>query len=275
MNIASPPPVELVLIRGIPGSGKSTMARAMLGYRHLEADQFFVDASGQYRYDPSKVEEAHRWCQDNVRAALQAGEPVVVANTFTRLKELRPYQAIARDLGIPCRVIEATGRYANEHDVPASAVAQMRERWEELPPQPTTDADRQAALVDLVHSLLMSGAARWQVDDFIAHQARKNDELTPSKAAIDAAYAECIDRWLEDAATPTDEVYAYHIALRKNLINKASTLNDFPTAARIAQDLAKLQDQYADRRAARAAKPAREDRIARLRAKPPRLRAVK
>ena len=33
---------ELVLIRGLPGSGKSTMARAMTGFVHLEADMHMM-----------------------------------------------------------------------------------------------------------------------------------------------------------------------------------------------------------------------------------------
>ena len=33
--------VELVIIRGIPGSGKTTIAKAMTGYQHFEADHFF------------------------------------------------------------------------------------------------------------------------------------------------------------------------------------------------------------------------------------------
>lgn len=48
--------VELLLIRGLPGSGKSTMAKeyAKAGYVHCEADQFF-EIDGQYRFDASKL----------------------------------------------------------------------------------------------------------------------------------------------------------------------------------------------------------------------------
>lgn len=43
---------ELLLIRGLPGSGKTTMAKqyAQIGYVHCEADQYF-ERDGEYRFD--------------------------------------------------------------------------------------------------------------------------------------------------------------------------------------------------------------------------------
>ena len=53
---------ELVLIRGLPGSGKSTIAKelAVTGFEHFEADMFFP-VDGVYRYEASRIRHAHTW----------------------------------------------------------------------------------------------------------------------------------------------------------------------------------------------------------------------
>jgi hypothetical protein len=72
--------VELLLIRGLPGSGKTTMAKkyAQAGYVHCEADQYF-EVGGEYRFDGSKLRAAHDDCLRRAIAAMDAGRSVVVA----------------------------------------------------------------------------------------------------------------------------------------------------------------------------------------------------
>lgn len=130
-SISSPPSSsELVLIRGLPGSGKSTMAAtlAAIGFAHFEADMFFLE-DGVYRYDPSRIRDAHRWCQTQAHRALLAGQRTVVANTFTKLQELEPYFTFSSNV----RVIEAKGRWENVHGVPEEKLREMARRWEDLP----------------------------------------------------------------------------------------------------------------------------------------------
>jgi hypothetical protein len=122
---------ELVLIRGLPGSGKSFKAKNMGGYVHLEADMY-MEFSGQYVYDASKVRVAHDWCVASARQSLEQGENVVVSNTFTRIWELQRYV----DLGFPVRIIEMTGLWPNIHGVPEDKIELMAAHWEKLPATP-------------------------------------------------------------------------------------------------------------------------------------------
>ena len=79
---------ELFLLRGLPGAGKSTLAKMLAGekeYRHKEADMFFVDADGNYKFEPSKIKDAHAWCQEEVDFMMKyEHSPIVVSNTFTQ-----------------------------------------------------------------------------------------------------------------------------------------------------------------------------------------------
>jgi len=49
----------LYIVRGIPGSGKSTFAKT-LGGNHYEADMYFIGESGNYNFDPTKIKDAHQ-----------------------------------------------------------------------------------------------------------------------------------------------------------------------------------------------------------------------
>jgi len=119
---------EIVLIRGLPGSGKTTLANSMNSYRHLEADQF-LEVNGEYVYDASKVKLAHDWCVSTAKECLEQGLNVVVSNTFVRLWEMQRYI----DHGFPFRIIEMKEKYQNIHGVPQEKIDLMAKSWQELP----------------------------------------------------------------------------------------------------------------------------------------------
>ena len=123
---------KLTIIRGLPGSGKSTLAKYLSVERLAvicEADQYFTDENGEYNFDPSKLKDAHEWCINKAKTALNRGENVIVANTFVKKWEADSY----RKLGTPIQVIETTGDYGSVHDVPAEAIQRMKDNWEEYP----------------------------------------------------------------------------------------------------------------------------------------------
>ncbi len=121
--------MELVLVRGLPGSGKSTFA-GKLGMKHLEADQYFIKG-GVYIYDRSKQAAAHGWCQQQARLALEADQSVVVSNTFTTVSELRPYIDMGRELDACVTMLTMEGDRGNTRGVPADVIAKMAARWEQ------------------------------------------------------------------------------------------------------------------------------------------------
>lgn len=120
----------LVLIRGLPGSGKSTIAKNMIGwYWHLETDQFWMK-DGEYKFDMSRLKEAHQWCQNETRAMLNRGQSVVVSNTFTTAFEMLPYFDIAKEFNIRPQVVLVQGSFGNIHNVPDEVLAKMAARFE-------------------------------------------------------------------------------------------------------------------------------------------------
>lgn len=119
---------KLVIIRGLPGSGKSTTAKhfAHDGYKHYEADMYF-ERSGVYQFNPARLQEAHNWCQTSAATALYNGNPVVVSNTFTTFKEVQPYLNLITSPD-DLHVITCTDYYGSIHDVPDHTVARMQAR---------------------------------------------------------------------------------------------------------------------------------------------------
>lgn len=122
---------SLILIRGLPGSGKSTIAQSMTKRDtiHLEADMYFMQ-DGEYQFDATKLSSAHGWCQMMTTQGLAAGKNVIVSNTFTTVKELKPYFDIAKQFRLVPTVILAQNQFPNVHNVPEDALMRMRDRFQ-------------------------------------------------------------------------------------------------------------------------------------------------
>lgn len=118
----------MILVRGLPGSGKSTVAKALSGFTHVEADMFWMD-NGEYKFDVTMLPLAHAWCARRTRELLEMGSDVVVSNTFTTLKELKPYFELAKEFGIIPQVITCEANYGNIHNVPDETLVKMKARF--------------------------------------------------------------------------------------------------------------------------------------------------
>jgi predicted kinase len=130
----------LTLVRGLPGSGKSTFANLITNeFSICEADKFFYDKEGNYNFDATKLREAHEWCREQVEIRMkdngvnpQFYPEIVVSNTFTQKWEMEAYYKLAEQYGYKVFSIIVENRHegVNQHGVPAEKLEQMKNRFE-------------------------------------------------------------------------------------------------------------------------------------------------
>lgn len=122
----------LYIVRGVPGSGKSTFAKQLTS-NVFEADQYFLDSEGNYNFDFTKIKDAHKDCQDNVRSAMQSSiSKIAVSNTFTQEWEMKVYFDLAKEFGYKVFSLVVENRHGgtNVHNVPEDKVELMKNRFE-------------------------------------------------------------------------------------------------------------------------------------------------
>ncbi len=84
----------LTLLRGLPGSGKSTFANLITNeFSICEADKFFTDKEGNYNFDATKLSQAHSWCREQVEIRMKDNQmneqfyPHIVVSNTEEVKE--------------------------------------------------------------------------------------------------------------------------------------------------------------------------------------------
>ena len=140
----------VLIMRGLPGSGKSTIARELA---KAVPDSLIVSADDFFMGGPIEVKalgHAHAFCQKNFEQALQDGTPlVIVDNTNTTKSEIRIYADKALEFGyeltimeVPCDVETSLAR--NVHGAPRETIEKMARKLEESPLDPSWHVVRYA-----------------------------------------------------------------------------------------------------------------------------------
>ena len=131
---------SIILIRGLPGSGKTTLAKTISDSVEVCANDFF-GTNENYDFDPSKLSEAHEWCKINCELWCEKNDvskSIVIHNTFTERWEMQPYIEYAQGFGRNILVIDLFDSGLSDaelfergiHDVPLSSIKRMRDRYE-------------------------------------------------------------------------------------------------------------------------------------------------
>ena len=131
---------QLYMMRGVSGSGKSTMAKTLVGNGViLSTDDFWIQ-DGVYVYDKARIGEAHRWNEERAFRAFEEGvSPVVIDNTNITAFYMRSYVEVALRFGYEVVIVEPTTPWAFNaeeltNDIPGHAMSialdKMLAAWE-------------------------------------------------------------------------------------------------------------------------------------------------
>lgn len=124
---------NLILVRGVVGAGKSTLANIIAPDANIAADDYF-DKFNNGVFDGSKLKAAHEWCQTEVKIMMtQTNDPTIaVHNTFTQEWEMQPYFDLAKQYGYQVSTIIVENRHGSQsiHSVPDEVKQKMIDRFE-------------------------------------------------------------------------------------------------------------------------------------------------
>lgn len=130
---------KLVIMRGLPGSGKSFKA-AQMGGKVFSTDDFWTEVATD-GFDGERIQEAHAWNINRAAKALFEDKAtlVIIDNTNTKAWEAKPYIVLAEAAGYEMEIVESDSPWCrdvkecfkkNQHNVPEAGIQAMFDRWE-------------------------------------------------------------------------------------------------------------------------------------------------
>lgn len=131
--------MRLTIIRGLPGTGKSTYASDLAlkaGSLFIEADMFRI-RNGRYKFDLDELGTCVGVANAIMRKAASVGADVIVAGVLTKVHTIDDLVKQCRQEApggrVKLRVIRMRKVYGDIHNVPKHVIAKMAEQFEDYP----------------------------------------------------------------------------------------------------------------------------------------------
>jgi predicted kinase len=100
---------KLIMVVGLPGTGKSTFSRALadeIDAKHLNSDVIRTELGLRGKYAPADKAKVYQELKERTKALLTIGATVIVDATLYREDLRQFYSQIARQIGCPVLWIE-------------------------------------------------------------------------------------------------------------------------------------------------------------------------
>lgn len=132
---------KMILIRGLPGSGKSTFAKELAETENaviLSTDDI-ISANNYYIFSPDYLGLAHTLNQAKAEEYCKRGRNIIIDNTNITTREVQPYFDIANKYKYEFELQEMNLEWSwnidecfkrNRHSVPLEVIKRMKNRYQ-------------------------------------------------------------------------------------------------------------------------------------------------